>query len=64
MPRTNEPRKPCETWTDHVWSEPRFVENGRHETMGRYTKFMVVCERCGKETTETRWIDILARLDR
>ena len=49
----------CETWTDHVWSEPRFVENGRHQTQGRYTRFLVTCERCGRETTETRWLDIL-----
>lgn len=52
---------PCEVWTDHRWTEPRFVEAGKHPTMGRYQKFLVRCEQCPKETTETRWLDLLSR---
>lgn len=48
----------CLTWQDHRWKEPRFLEAGRHPTMGRYQRFVVSCERCPKTTTETRWLDL------
>ena len=51
---------PCEVWTDHQWSDLRLIETGRHPTMGAYYKYVVVCERCEKQTTETHWLDLLA----
>lgn len=48
----------CETWADHQWGGHRFVEVGRHPTMGHFQKLLVRCERCGRETTETRWMDL------
>lgn len=45
----------CDLWQDHDWSDPRFVEAGVHPTMGRFTKYVVRCTRCGKETTLTEW---------
>lgn len=48
----------CLTWQDHEFGEPVFLEAGRHETMGRYQRFTVTCARCGRRTTETRWLDL------
>jgi hypothetical protein len=52
----------CESWSDHAWSAPRFVEHGRHLTMGAYQKFLVRCERCGHETTLTEWLTLSGTL--
>ncbi len=52
---------PCPTWMDHIWGEEHWVKDGKHETMGRYQQFLVTCTRCGRETTATRWLDILDR---
>jgi len=48
----------CLTWGDHRWKEPRFVEAGKHPTMGHFHKYLVECEMCGRSTTETRWVDL------
>ena len=48
----------CEIWTDHRWSAPRFVTSGRRAAMGRYNLYLVRCEICGRETTETHWFDL------
>lgn len=52
-------RAPCETWSDHVWGGRQFVDTGRHPTMGHYQRYLVRCDHCGKETTETEWLDVL-----
>lgn len=48
----------CETWRDHEWSAPRFLETGRHPTMGSFNRYTVECTRCGHRTTETHWITL------
>lgn len=53
----------CQIWTDHQWAEPRFVESGKHHSMGRYNKFLVRCEHCQRETTETEWLDLPVTAD-
>lgn len=55
---TPNPDKRCDYWSDHEWSEPEFIENGKHPTMGRFNRYRVTCERCGKTTLQTDWIDI------
>lgn len=54
----------CPTWQDHQWGGARFVESGRHPTMGWYQKYVVRCARCPRETTETRWLTLSALLRR
>lgn len=48
----------CDCWRDHEWAEPRFIEAGMHQTMGRYQRFLVRCRKCSRATTETRWLDL------
>lgn len=48
----------CLTWNDHRWSEPRFLEAGRHPTMGNYHRYVTTCEFCKRTTTETRWFEL------
>ena len=55
---------PCETWADHHWQRTAFIEYGRHAERGRYTKWLTVCEQCGRQTTETEWHDLSQLLDR
>jgi hypothetical protein len=54
----------CQTWTEHEWRQPRFVEAGRHPTMGRYNRYVVRCNGCGRETTQTEWIDLPGTVSR
>lgn len=49
----------CEAWTDHEWSAPRFLDNGTHPVKGAYQRFVTTCERCGRRTAETRWINVV-----
>ena len=51
----------CEQWTDHQWREPKFVESGRHPSMGRYLLYLVRCANCPRETTMTEWLDMPIR---
>lgn len=48
----------CLTFADHRWSEPRFLEAGRHPTMGNYHAYEVKCEFCGRTTVEKRWFQL------
>lgn len=50
----------CAVWQEHEWAGPRFLETGRHPTMGSFQKFLVRCAKCGKETIETRWTSLFS----
>lgn len=54
----------CRTWLDHCWAAPRFIESGKSPTMGRYQKYLVRCDNCQKETTQTEWLDLLRPVGR
>lgn len=43
----------CQTYGDHCWREPRFVESGR-DARGDYQRFIVRCAECPREMFETR----------
>jgi hypothetical protein len=47
----------CMTWTDHEFGQPRFLESGTHESLGRYNRYVVRCGQCGRETRQTEWFD-------
>lgn len=49
----------CVIWTDHEWTRQRFLETGRHPSLGHYNKYLVTCERCLRTTTRTDWCDPL-----
>ena len=49
----------CNVWIDHAWHQRRFLEFGKHPSRGRYNRFLVRCEHCQLETTETEWLDLL-----
>lgn len=51
----------CAIWTDHEWGSARFLEVGKHPSMGRYQRVLVRCEYCKQETTETHWLDLPMR---
>lgn len=48
----------CPTWSDHRWNEPRFLETGKHPTMGHFHRYIATCDFCKRTTTETRWVDL------
>lgn len=50
----------CPTWFDHEWGNRKFVESGKHPSMGPYDKFTVTCRRCKRTTTETIWKALFA----
>lgn len=45
----------CECWSDHEFEGKKFLESGRHPTMGNYHRYLVTCTRCGRETIMTEW---------
>lgn len=48
----------CPTWSEHEWGAPRFIESGRHPTMGRFNRYTVTCQKCPKQTLQTDWLDL------
>ena len=52
--------RPWCAWADHEWGARRVVESGRHPALGQYLRYLVRCRRCGRETTETEWLDVLS----
>ena len=54
----------CQTWNEHEWSQPRFLEAGRHQTMGRFNRYVVRCYHCGRKTTQTEWLDLSDTISR
>ena len=54
----------CETWNEHEWDGPRFLDSGRHPCRGRFQRYRVRCEHCGRETTQTEWLDLSDTISR
>ena len=54
----------CAEWSEHEWDGQRFLENGRHSSMGRFQRYLVRCNRCGRETTQTEWLDLSETISR
>ena len=52
----------CRTFDEHEWGERRFLETGRHPTMGRFCRYTVTCDRCGHQTIETEWVSLTAAM--
>ena len=48
----------CFTWNDHRWKGRRFLEAGKHPTMGHFHRYVNECEMCGRVITETDWITL------
>lgn len=52
----------CETWQEHDFGGPRYLDHGRHETRGAFERVVVRCGRCGREITQTRWTSLHSAL--
>lgn len=50
----------CRTFDEHEWGSRRFLETGRHPTMGWFRRYTVTCARCDRRTTETEWLSLTA----
>lgn len=48
----------CLTWNDHRWKGRRFLEAGKHQTMGHFHRYVNECELCGRLVQETEWISL------
>lgn len=48
----------CLTWNDHRWKGRRFLEAGKHPTMGHFHRYVNECEMCGRLVQETEWITL------
>lgn len=52
---------PCDTWTDHEWSDPIVQASGYVPRQGWFRRELQTCRRCGRRVLQDRWTPIEPR---